>query len=277
MRKPAIILALAICTIFVFQSPALAHDLFSREDGFTQFVTNLFSADNSAAYLAVIMVVSFFLGMIHALTPGHGKTIVSAYMVGTRGTVGDAVTLGITVTISHLSSVIILGVILAFVSRFVVPEKIVPYLGTASGLIIVVLGAWMLRNRLRGDVAHTHSHHDHDHAGHTHSHRDEERPGRLGLISLGVSGGMVPCYDAIVVLLLAFSLNKVFLGLSLIAIFSLGLASVLIALAIIFAKSSSVLDKHMGENRFVRRIPVMSACLITLLGLFLAGRSFLQI
>ena len=88
---------------------------------------------------------------------------------------------------------------------------------------------------------------------------------------------MVPCYDAIVVLLLAFSLNRVLLGLSLITIFSFGLASVLIVLAILFAKSSSLLDKHLSENRFVRRIPVMSALLITVLGVLLAGKSFLQI
>jgi ABC-type nickel/cobalt efflux system permease component RcnA len=262
----------------MFQSSAQAHDLLTSEDGFTGFVTNLFSADNSTGYLAVILVASFFLGMVHALTPGHGKTIVSAYMVGTRGTVADAITLGVTVTVAHLSSVIIFGVILAFVSRYVVPEQIVPYLGTASGLIIVALGAWMLYRRLRNRDAPAHTHHHHDEHRHHHHHNyDAGRPGRLGLISLGISGGMVPCYDAIVVLLLAFSLNRVLLGLSLITIFSFGLASVLIVLAIMFAKSSALLDRHLSENKFVRRVPVMSALLITVLGILLAGKSFLQI
>jgi ABC-type nickel/cobalt efflux system permease component RcnA len=278
MRKSALLIIAAISTLIMCQSPAQAHDLLTSEDGFTQFVASLFSADNSTGYLAVILVASFFLGMIHALTPGHGKTIVSAYMVGTRGTVGDAITLGIAVTVAHLSSVIIFGVILAFVSRYIVPEQIVPYLGTASGLIIVALGAWMLYRRLRNKHALAHTHHDQAAHGHHHHHNhDSGRPGRLGLISLGISGGMVPCYDAIVVLLLAFSLNKVLLGLSLITIFSLGLASVLIVLAVLFAKSSSLLDKHLSENKFVRRIPVMSAFLITVLGILLAGKSFSQI
>ena len=179
---------------------------------------------------------------------------------------------------AHLSSVIIFGVILAFVSRYIVPEQIVPYLGTASGLIIMALGAWMLRNRLRNRETHVHTHHDHaDHGHHHHHNHDDGRPGRLGLLSLGISGGMVPCYDAIVVLLLAFSLNRVLLGLSLITVFSFGLASVLIALTILFAKSSSLLDKYLSENKFVRRVPVMSAFLITVLGILLAGKSFLQI
>jgi ABC-type nickel/cobalt efflux system permease component RcnA len=278
MKKFALIVIATICSIMMFHSSAQAHDLLTSEDSFTQFVANIFSADNSAGYLAVILVVSFFLGMIHALTPGHGKTIVSAYMVGTRGTVADAITLGIAVTAAHLSSVIIFGVILAFVSRYAVPEQIVPYLGTASGLIIVALGGWMLYTRLRSRGAHAHALHNHDGHGHHHDHhQDEGKPGRLGLITLGISGGMVPCYDAIVVLLLAFSLNRVLLGLSLITIFSLGLASVLIVLAVLFAKSSSLLDRHLSENGFVRRIPVVSAILVTALGILLAGRSFLQI
>ncbi len=278
MRKLAMRAIMVLCILIGFPLCAEAHDLLSSEDGFTRFVIDFLSADNSAGFLAVMLVFTFFLGMIHALTPGHGKTIVSAYMVGTRGTVGDAITLGITVTVAHMSSVIIFGVILAFVSRYAVPEKIVPYLGMASGLIIVALGAWMLYTRLRSRDAHAHAHHDHTGHDHHHNHNhDEGRPGRLGLISLGISGGMVPCYDAIVVLLLAFSLNKVLLGLSLITIFSFGLASVLIALAILFAKSSSLLDKYMNENRFVHHVPVMSALMITVLGILLAGKSFLQI
>ena len=277
IQKPAMSAVVALCILIGFPLCAEAHDFLSSEDGFMRFVENLFSADNSPGYLAVILVASFFLGMVHALTPGHGKSIVSAYMVGTGGTVGDAITLGITVTVAHLSSVIIFGVILAFVSRYIVPDRIIPYLGTASGLIIVALGAWMLYTRLRNRETNGRMRHDHDeHGRHHHSH-DAARPGRLGLISLGVSGGMVPCYDAIVVLLLAFSFDRTLLGISLITVFSFGLASVLIAIAILFAKSSSLLDKYMNENGFVRHVPVMSALLITALGILLAGKSILQI
>lgn len=268
----------AIAPVFLLgitATPAIAHEALSNEDGLTRFVVNLFSADNSPAYLVIIFLITFVLGAVHALMPGHGKTVVSAYMVGTRGTVGDAITLGVTVTVTHLSSVIILGVALAFASRYVVPEKVMPMLGTASGLIILALGLWMLYRRLRNRGVQFHSHHDHDHA-HRHPH-PERGWGRLSLISLGVSGGMVPCYDAIVVLLLAFSLNRIALGLSLITVFSLGLAFVLIFLAILFAKSSSLLEKHLGENRLVRHIPVVSAVAITVLGIILTGKSFSQI
>src|SRR5579864_4636564 len=111
--------------------------------------------------------IAFVLGAAHALTPGHGKTIVAAYLVGSRGTLKHAAFLGGMVTFTHTVSVFLLGMATLFLFQYVVPENITRVLGGISGLSIVAIGAWMLYKRLRG-TGHTHSH-DHEH-GHSHSH-----------------------------------------------------------------------------------------------------------
>src|ERR1035441_6242451 len=127
--------------------------------------------------IAVALGVAFVLGAAHALTPGHGKTIVAAYLVGSRGTLKHAAFLGAMVTFTHTISVFLLGLATLFLFQYVVPQKVTQVLGAISGLSIVVIGGWMLYKRLRGG-GHTHSH-DHDHGDdhshvHTHDHRSEE-------------------------------------------------------------------------------------------------------
>ena len=225
----------------------------------------------------VALVVSFVLGGLHALTPGHGKAIVAAYLVGSKGRVIDAVFLGIVVTITHTFSVIVLGVVMLVAQGFA-PEDIVPWLSLFSGVLIVGIGAWLLTRNMKQyyssgaesqahghqhphphDHSHAHDHsHDHDHphaddhdhghddhshddshdddhghshddalthshGGRTHSHAPPERTGFLGLLSLGISGGIVPCVDALIGLLFAISLNKLVWGLIILCAFSLGL------------------------------------------------------
>jgi len=138
------------------------------------------------------MIVEFGLGAVHALSPGHGKTIVAAYLVGTRGTPGHAIFLGAMVTFTHTISVFLLGLTTLFLSRYVLPERIFPVLGVISGVSIVWIGAILLYQRIRAarrlaahhhhdqadtqEHAHAHAHghtHEHTHEGHTHGHSHE--------------------------------------------------------------------------------------------------------
>jgi nickel/cobalt transporter (NicO) family protein len=248
-------------------------------------------------------VISFGLGGLHALTPGHGKTIVAAYLVGSRGTLKHAAFLGAMVTFTHTISVFALGFATLFLFRYIVPEKITQALGVISGLSIVAIGAWMLFKRFRGarggqPNAHTHSHshehnhghhHPHDHShGHEHAHHHHDHPQTHshgpgghshvpdkislgGLVALGVSGGLVPCESALVLLLSMIALGRVGLGLLLLLSFSAGLALVLTAIGILvlYAKTLIPESKRTGRSRVFSWLPVASAAVVMMIGLLM--------
>src|SRR5579864_8898087 len=243
--------------------------------------------------------IAFVLGAAHALTPGHGKTIVAAYLVGSRGTLKHAAFLGAMVTFTHTVSVFLLGMATLFLFQYVVPENITRVLGAISGVSIVAIGAWMLYKRVRG-TGHTHTHehsHDHDHHHHDHNHHDHDHahehahhdhghhhehgphghthmPDEVswsGLVALGASGGLVPCESALVLLLSAIALRRVGLGLVLLVSFSLGLAIVLmgIGVLVIYAKNLLPESQRTGGNPFFRWMPVASAAVVLVLGLLM--------
>ena len=231
---------------------------------------------------------AFALGAAHALTPGHGKSIVAAYLVGSRGTLKHAAFLGAVVTFTHTIAVFALGLATLFLFRFVVPEKITVALGVVSGLSIVVVGAWMLYKRLpkrghshghhhHGHEHHHDHHHHHEHAhdhGHTHSHvPDEISWGSLA--ALGASGGLVPCESALVLLLGAIALGRVGLGLLLLLSFSLGLALVLMAIGMIvlYAKRLLPARKQNSHHPIWRWLPVASSGVVMAAGLVMTGVS----
>ncbi len=229
-----------------------------------------------AQFLAVTLAVAFFLGAAHALTPGHGKTIVAAYLVGSRGKVWDAVYLGSVVTLTHTSSVFILGVLTLFASRYFLMDQIFPWLSLLSGLLIVVMGIWLFQARWRAARHHHdhHHHHEHDHDhphdhSHPHPHTHEHAPAvsRWQLLSLGVSGGLVPCPEALTVLLIAVSMHRLALGLIILVAFSLGLAAVLIAIGVAMILSGPLLSRLSPAGWVSRVLPVGSAALVTLLGI----------
>jgi nickel/cobalt transporter (NicO) family protein len=255
--------------------------------------------------IAVAIAIAFGLGAAHALTPGHGKTIVAAYLVGSRGTLKHAAFLGGMVTLTHTITVFLLGLATLFLFQYVVPQKVTQVLGAISGLSIVAIGGWMLYKRLRGaghththdhDHAHEHHHHDHDHAHdhdhphshaheHTHSHTHSHGPDGhthmpdeiswSGLAALGASGGLVPCESALVLLLTAIALRRVGLGLVLLVSFSLGLALVLMAIGVlvIYAKNLLPGGGNPSGNPFFRWMPVASAAVVMVLGLIMTGVS----
>jgi nickel/cobalt transporter (NicO) family protein len=217
---------------------------------------------------------AFGLGAIHALSPGHGKTIVAAYLVGTRGTPRHAIFLGAMVTFTHTVSVFVLGLGTLLLSRFVLPEKIYPVLGAISGGAIVWIGAALFWRRWKA-VRHGHAHaHHHDHHDHTHPHSHvPEEVSMIGLIALGASGGLVPCPSALVLLLSSVALERVGVGLTLLVAFSAGLAVVLsvIGLAVLYAKHLLPDMARASRHPAFRYLPVASAAIITVVGVVMTG------
>jgi len=228
------------------------------------------------------LLLAFGLGGLHALSPGHGKTIVGAYLVGSRGSARDAAFLGLTVTVTHTIGVFALGLVTLFASRYVLPERLYPILSFASGALVVVIGVWLFVKRLGGalgEAAWAHDH-DHDHGGLGHSHLPPGGAGSAvswrGLLALGVSGGLLPCPSALVVLLAAISLHRVGYGLLLIVAFSLGLAAILTAVGLAFVYAGRYVQPAGGAGRLARVIPIFSALVITAAGLIICYEALTQ-
>lgn len=238
------------------------------------------------------------LGGLHALTPGHGKTLVAAYLIGSRGTVKDAVALGGIVTVTHTASVIVIGLLALLASHFIVPNVLAPVLEILSGLLVVYLGLRLLgsrwsayRNGTEADSHHHHHHHHHpgddpphehphphDHAHDDgHHHHGPEQVKLSELLTLGISGGLVPCPEALGIMLIAIGLNRIALGLGLVVAFSFGLAAILIIIGVLLVRSKSLLDR-MGQvgARWQTLLPVVSAVIVTLLGLGIMARGLIS-
>ena len=231
-------------------------------------------------------------GAAHALTPGHGKAIVGAYLVGSRGTAGHALYLGLTVTVTHTIGVFALGLVALLASRYVLAEQLFPWFSVGSGLIVSALGASMLAARVRSlfrphtphephhhagqHYGHEHEHgrHGHQHAPGDHRHRHSHLPpGADGaavtvrsLLGLGISGGLLPCPSALALLLTAMSLQRTGFGLFLLTAFSLGLAGVLTGVGLLFLKGRALLRDAPGVAGVSRYVPAVSAVVILLLG-----------
>ena len=216
------------------------------------------------------------LGAFHALEPGHGKALVAAYLVGSRGTAWHAVVLGLVVTASHTAGVYLLGAVTLYASRYVLPERLYPWLGIASGLLIAGLGFVLFLRRYAGaasarDHGHSHDHGDHHHHSHAHDHHHHHPHGGdvslRSLFALGITGGIVPCPAALVVLLSAISLDRVAFGLVLIVAFSLGLAAVLVAIGLLIVYARSLMTRWQGDSRVLTQwLPLTSSAVMTVLG-----------
>jgi ABC-type nickel/cobalt efflux system permease component RcnA len=225
-----------------------------------------------------------FWGAAHALGPGHGKSIVAAYLIGTRGTRRDAVALGLTVTLTHTIGVFALGLITLSLSQFVVPEDLYPWLNLTSAMLVVGVGVGVLRWRLREwrtpDLGH-HRHHGAHHHHHGHDHRHAPKPdgaaGVRGLLSVGISGGVIPCPTALVVLLAAISLHRIVYGLVLILAFSAGLAAAITAIGILAVTAKRAFERVDLEAGVIRLLPAVSAVAILGLGVAMIVRALPQV
>lgn len=306
----------------------------------------------SSGVILLAIFVSLIAGASHALSPGHGKTVVAAYLVGSRGTIWHAVFLGIVVTLTHVSSVLLLGVITLVFYQYVVPDRLNPILESFSGLLIVIIGITIFFRRYgayqrkkvlknlgitsshfhhhhpmhdeeeedhdhehlhihdhdhshdhwhdshghvhenRDDREHVHTHtdeqvdeyedeHDHDHnheyahehGPHTHTHEIPADANWRDLLVLGITGGIVPCPAALLVLLSAVALHRLLFGLLLIVFFSIGLAAVLITIGILMVSAKQLLDRYVKNEESFAWLQIASPVLVTLLGLviFLRG------
>lgn len=218
---------------------------------------SLIDTDNMTLPVIILsMLLALGFGAIHALEPGHGKTFVAAYFVGVKGTVQQALALGLIVATTHTIGVLAIGLVTLFGSQYILPEKLYPFLSLASGLMILALGVRLIaahagsRRALRRFLAaarrEAHDHHDHDH-GHSHDVAPGAPPWRT-LLALGLADGLTPSPSALVVLLAAVSLDRIGLGVLLIVAFSVGLALVLtlVSLALLYARSFL---QWLGERR----------------------------
>jgi nickel/cobalt exporter len=216
----------------------------------------------SAGVVALALLVAAFWGAAHALTPGHGKAIVAGYLVGSHGRPRHAVLLGVVVTATHTAGVFALGLVTLLLSRFVVPERLYPWLTVASGLLVVGVGASVLAGRLSHARAHLRGHHHDHHGGHLHEH---ELHGRR-LVGIGVAAGLLPCPSALVVLLSAIALHRVGLGLALILAFSLGLAATITAIGLLAVLARRAFGRLALDGPLVRALPAASALVIVGVG-----------
>jgi ABC-type nickel/cobalt efflux system permease component RcnA len=235
----------------------------------------------------ILLVLAAFFGAAHGLTPGHGKTLVAAYLVGERGTFWHAFLLGLVTTATHTGAVIALAaLLLLFPGKL--EAKAQTYLGLFGGLLVAGMGFWLLLRRLSGGADHVHiggGHHHHQHGHgpgqHVHDEHGHEVPSLAGkeavgawsLVVLGVSGGIVPCTDAILMLGFAITANRLWLGLPLLLAFSAGLAGVLIAVGMAVVAFKGVAGSHLGDSRVFKALPIISAVLVTALGLWLCYES----
>jgi nickel/cobalt transporter (NicO) family protein len=263
----------------------------------------------SPIVILISLLAALLWGALHAFTPGHGKTVVAAYLVGDRGTARHAAFLGLTVTLTHTLGVFALGGVAMYLTRYILPEALFPWLSVVSGLLVVVIGLSLLFSRSRGlgagsgkvhhtqtehaDGAHTHSHvhsvhshshsgheHTHSHDGHTHSHlppgADGSKVSIRSLVALGVSGGLVPCPAALVLLLSAISLGRLGFGMVLVVAFSVGLAIVLTGIGILMIYAKRLFERFSFETRVPRLLPVASALVISLAGVVILVGSLKQ-
>jgi nickel/cobalt transporter (NicO) family protein len=234
------------------------------DDGFASLIAQ---EDIGVGVILVSLGLAFFWGAAHALSPGHGKAIVTAYLVGQRGTPRHAAALGLIVTATHTVGVFALGLVTLALSQFIVPEQLYPWIGLVSGLLVIGVGASVLLSRIRHRRAHRHGHH------HDHHHHGSGELGWRSLTAVGVSGGLLPCPSALVVLLAAISLHRIGLGLALIVAFSAGLALSIagIGLAAILAKRTFARAGLQG--RVIGLLPAVSALVIVIAGAAMTVRA----
>ena len=235
-------------------------------------------------FMLVALLLAFGFGALHALGPGHGKTLMASYLVGAGGRARHAIAVGGSVAVMHTASVLALGFVVLTVTEVFAPERVYPWLGLVSGVIAFALGASLLVARL-GSWGGCHGGPDHHHAnadgtaGHAHEHPyadPTEVLSRRRLTALAVAGGMLPSPTALVVLLAAVALHRIAYGLALIGAFSLGLATALVVVGLVALRARDVVAGRMS-GRTARLVPVLSAASIALLGLVLTFRGFGQI
>jgi len=266
----------------------------------------LIKGEISPSIVLLGLLLAFGFGAAHAMSPGHGKTVVGAYLVGSRGTVKHAVFLGLTVTITHTVSVFALGIVALFASNYILPERLLPLFSFVSGLLVFVIGLMLFKDRLFAAIGwkktnHSHLHEDatdsldehdfhpredensrehdgltHTHGGSTHTHSPPKDVTWSSLLGLGISGGLLPCPSALILMLSAINLGRIGYGIVLTLVFSVGLATTLTAIGIAFLYIGKIFSNpKMNKNPVFKALPVFSAFVITCVGAFICYNSLM--
>lgn len=271
-----------------------ATNLVSRD----KFVELIATPQLSWAVILIGLLVAACLGGLHALSPGHGKTIVGAYLVGSHSTVWHAIFLGLTVTITHTLGVFLLGLVTLSATQYILPERLFPFLSLISGLMVLVIGLSLIISRIRAartsssnikeptimaveQAEHNHTEtftgtHSHGGVAHSHLPPSGDNVTWRSLLTLGISGGLLPCPSALVVLLAAISHHRIAYGLLLVLAFSTGLATVLTVIGLIFLYARRFIKVSARESRVTLWLPVISALIITLAGAAICWEAFKQ-
>lgn len=270
--------------------------------GFEGAFASLAGRDLSVGVVLAALLLAIGFGAVHALGPGHGKTVMAAYLVGAGGRPRQAVIVGIAVSLMHTISVLFLGLITLWASHIFAPEAVYPWLSLASGVLVLGLGAWLFRARLLGHlaskkprfallsihglenspkpdagaIAHAQAHA----AGLDHSHgelpSDVSLLSRKGLGAIAISGGLLPSPSALVVFLGAVALHRVAFGLTLVAAFSVGLAGALMVVGLLVLKARDVAQRRMSRN-VGPALQILSAAAILAVGLVLTARAIFEL
>jgi len=276
-----------------------------------RFTTLVSRQDLSIGFGLLALGLAVLLGAIHAFAPGHGKTMMAAYLVGQRGSLRQAGVIGLTVTVTHTAGVLLLGVILS-ASTSLAPETLYPWLGLISGLLLAAIGVSLLSRAVRGrpllvpagalagtDHGHDHvgqGHHhddsDHDHghgdghhhaAGHGHDHgpggHDHRTIEWRTLVPMGLAGGITPSPSALVVLLGAIALGRAWFGVILVVAYGVGMAATLTAAGLLLVRASGAIEHRMKGRlgSLAGALPKLTAAAIIAGGLFLAFKGAAQL
>jgi nickel/cobalt transporter (NicO) family protein len=238
------------------------------DSGFTHLIA---SGHLSVLVILASLAAALFWGAAHALSPGHGKTIVTAYLIGRRGTPRDAAILGGIVTITHTIGVFALGLVTLALSQWIVPDRLYPWINVVAGVLVVAIGVSVLYARVAHARAHHHGHEHHHHHHHDHDHG--ETISRRSLLAVGVSGGILPCPSALVVLLAAISLHRVAFGLVLIVAFSLGLALSITGIGLVAVLAKKAFARRSFDGVLIRALPAVSALVILAAGVAMTAKA----
>lgn len=233
-----------------------------------QLIKKIHTGDVSNWVMFLTLLMAFWLGAGHALAPGHGKVMVASYLVGTRGRIIDAIWLGITVTATHVFSVVVLGILMWLASGIFTQERVFPWMTMASGALIFLLG--MVVFSRSGNHSHDHSHHHHHHHGtpdHAHSQKAMKKVELQELLWMGISGGMVPCPSAMIIMLTSIALGIPQFGLLIVLFFSLGLAVVLVGIGIAVVVARNVAANWGKGGKWIAFLPKISGIVVSILGI----------
>ena len=272
-------------------------------DAATSRLTGLVTGELTLGLALAALGLALVLGALHAFAPGHGKTVIAAYLVAERGTLRQAALIGLCVTVTHTAGVLVLGIVLSTWSAFA-PDRLYPVLGIVSGLLLAWIGLVLVGRaiaRRRSSAAHSHHHHEHSDREHDHHHDHDHDPdlhqhggswhrhpeitvdtkiGWRSLALMGVAGGLVPSPSALVVLLAATALGRAWFGAVLVVFYGAGMAVTLIAAGLLLTRVRHLFDRNGRAPRLVRAgafLPVATSSVIVVVGISLATRSLLTL